>query len=90
MCRWSWGLWSKIHGGDLWAAYDLALGDPAGDSDQASAMIENLSSEAVESFDAGHSKGTDMTAVNALSGKSNDEIKKLLESLRDKQTPNAP
>jgi hypothetical protein len=76
--------WDK--GGDLWAAYDLGLGDSPGDSDQASAMIENLSSEAVESFDAGDSKGTDGNGVKALSGKTNDEIKKMLEKFRETQS----
>ena len=70
--------WDK--GGDLWAVYDLEL-DHSGDSDQASTMTENVISEAVAgNCEFGDSKVSGGNGVKALSGKSDEEIEKMLES----------
>ena len=79
--------WDK--GGDMWLAYDLALDESTGDCDQAIEETENVISDAVENCDAsnvGDASENETTAVKALSGKTNDEIKKMLESLRDNQS----
>ena len=66
-------------GGDLYAAYDLELVDSAGDSDQAIAVTENIISESVQGCDSDGNQA----AVKALSGKTNDDIKKMMESFRE-------
>ena len=76
--------WDK--GGDLYAAYDLELGDGCGDSDQAFAVTENIISAPVEKCDSGDIQENDEVGVKVLSGKSNDEIEKMLETFREKQS----
>ena len=65
--------------GDLYATYDLELGDGSGDGDQALAVTENIISESVQRCDTGDNRG----AVKALSEKTNDDIKKMMESFRE-------
>lgn len=75
--------WDKC--GDLFAAYDLQLGDGGGDGGQADVESESVvdaENVAIDDVDA-HGNGT--TAVKVLSGKSNDEIKKMLETFRENQ-----
>jgi len=67
--------------GDLYATYDLELGDGSGDGDQALAVTENIISESVQRCDTGDNRG----AVKALSEKTNDDIKKMMESFRNSQ-----
>ena len=67
--------------GELYAAYDLNLGDGGGDFDQAMAMTENIISESVERCDS----DANQAAVKALSEKTNDDIKKMMESFRENQ-----
>jgi hypothetical protein len=78
--------WEKD--GDLWGAYDLALGGSSGDSDQSFTMTENYIINAIENCDADDSDASadGTTAVKVLSGKSNDEIKKMLETIRETQS----
>jgi hypothetical protein len=72
--------WDK--GGDLYAAYDLQLGDD-NDSDHAFAVTENIISESVE--DIGIDSDGTGEGVKAFSGKTNDEIKKMMEAFRENQ-----
>ena len=73
-------------GGDLYAAYDLELGDGGNDDD--SAGISNDFDVATENvaIDDGdkHEEGT--PAVKLLSEKTNDDIKKMMETFRKNQS----
>ena len=69
-------------GGDLWTAYDLGV-DQGGVDDQKLLETRDEISESVEDSDI-DSDGTG-EGVKALSGKTNDEIKKIMESFREKQ-----
>ncbi|MDB4304104.1 hypothetical protein N9934_04885 [Desulfosarcina sp.] len=71
--------WDK--GGDFYAAYDLELDDGGGDSDQALAVTENIISESVQRCD----NDDNQAGVKVLSGKTNDDIKKMMESFRENQ-----
>ena len=55
--------------------------DSAGDSDQAIAVTENIISAPVQRCD----NDDNQAGVKALSGKTNDDIKKMMESFREKQ-----
>jgi hypothetical protein len=77
-------------GGDLYAAYDLDLIDGYGDSDQAFAVTENIISVPVEKCDSGDIQENDEVGVKVLSGKSLDEIEKMLETFREKQSTKDP
>ena len=52
---------------------------------QASAVTDNIISESAERCDDDDSKGTDENAVKLLSGKTNDDIKKMMQSFRENQ-----
>ena len=71
--------WDK--GGELYAAYDLQLDHCGGDDDQAMAMTENIISAPVERCDSDENQ----EGVKALSGKTNDDIKKMMETFRENQ-----
>ena len=65
----------------MYAAYDLQLDDGGNDDDRASAVTENIISESVE--DSGIDSDDNLAAVKAFSGKTNDEIKKMMETFRE-------
>ena len=73
--------WDKD--GDLYAAYELQLGDGGNDGDQASSVTDNIISESVE--DSGIDSDGTGVAVKAFSGKTNDEIKKMMKVFRENQ-----
>ena len=73
-------------GGDLYAAYDLALGDGCDDSDQAFAVTENIINLAVEKCEAGDNQENDEVGVKVLREKTNDDIKKMMETFRENQS----
>jgi hypothetical protein len=68
-------------GGDLYAAYDLQLGDGGGDGDQTMAVTENIISESVQRCDSDDNQ----TPVKVLSEKTNVDIKKMMEAFRENQ-----
>ena len=74
--------WDK--GGDFYEAYDLKLdhGDAgqAGNSDESVNVVED------SVLDDGDAPGKRTTAVNVLSEKTNDDIKKMMKTFREKQT----
>ena len=70
----------------LYAAYDLELGDGCGDNDQAFAVTENIISESVEKCDSGDIQENDEVGVKVLSEKTNDDIKKMMETFRENQS----
>ena len=67
-------------GGDLYAAYDLELGD-GGIGDQAMAVTENIISESVQRCDSDDNQA----GVKVLSEKTNNDIKKMMESFQENQ-----
>ena len=71
-----------IKAGICGSAYDLALDESTGESDQAIMVTENIISETVERCHSNNNQAP----VKVLSGKTNDEIKKMLDSLRDSQS----
>jgi hypothetical protein len=71
--------WDKDE--DLYAAYDLQLDDGGGDGDQALAVTDNIISESVERCDSDEKQAP----VKVFSGKTNDDIKKMMESFRENQ-----
>ena len=73
-------------GGDLYAAYDLVLGESTDDSDQAFAVTENIISVPVEKCDSGDIQENDEVGVKVLSEKTNDDIKKMMETFRENQS----
>ena len=72
-------------GGDLYAAYNLELGDGCGDNDQAFAVTQNIISVPVEKCDSGEGNESDEIAVKAFRGKSHDEVLKIVEDFRKEQ-----
>jgi hypothetical protein len=71
--------WDKD--GDLYAAYDLQLGDESNGSNHALAVTENIISESADRCDNDENRA----GVKALSGKTNDEIKKMMKAFRENQ-----
>ena len=69
-------------GGDLHAAYDLELGYGGNDDDRSSAVNENIISESVERCDSDDNQA----AVKVLSGKSHDDVLKMVETFRENQS----
>ena len=72
--------WDK--GGELHAAYDLQLDHGGGDDDRSSAVTENMISESVERCDSDDNQAT----VKVLSGKSHDDVLKMVETFRENQS----
>ena len=73
-------------GGDLYAAYDLEVGNGCGDNDQAFAVTENIISVPVEKCDSSDIQENDEVGVKVLSEKTNDDIKKMMETFRENQS----
>ena len=73
--------WDK--GGDLYEAYDLGLNDPGVLEGCYYKETENIISDGDVDSDFIGGKGIDKTGDKMLSTKSNDEIKKILESFRE-------
>jgi hypothetical protein len=76
--------WDK--GGDLYEAFDLGLNDPGALEGCSYKETENIISDGDVDADFVPDKGIDKTADKVLSTKSNDEIKKILESFREIQS----
>ncbi|MGV7222839.1 MAG: winged helix-turn-helix domain-containing protein [Nitrospinales bacterium] len=72
-------------GGDLYAAYDLPFDDGSNDDDRAGISNDSAVTTENVSIDDGnkHEEGT--TAVKVLSEKTNDDIKKMMETFRENQ-----
>ena len=70
----------------MYAAYDLVLGESTDDSDQAFAVTENIISVPVEKCDSGDIQENDEVGVKVLSEKTNDDIKKMMETFRENQS----
>jgi hypothetical protein len=76
--------WDK--GGDLYEAFDLGLNDPGALEGCSYKETENIISDGDVDSDFFGGKGINKTGDKVLSTKSNDEIKKILESFREIQS----
>jgi hypothetical protein len=62
------------------------VGNGCGDNDQAFTVTENIISVPVEKCDSGDNQENDKVGVKVLSEKTNDDIKKMMETFRENKS----
>lgn len=77
--------WDK--GGDLYAAYDLELDHVCGEDENSEHKFETVAGKEDFGVDDVANSTNEASAVKVLSGKSNDEIKKVLQKFRETKPP---